>query len=96
MKKTGQIFAIIIVSVLSIIHVAIIGDFSKKAFIIDFSIAILIAWLVGRQYDKMKLYTDRMIETEKNYRQLIDTFQMRFSFTSKERFYMSTRQGNVS
>ena len=73
MKKTGQIFAIIIVSVLSIIHVAIIGDFSKKAFIIDFSIAILIAWLVGRQYDKMKLYTKRMIETEKNYRQLIET-----------------------
>ena len=73
MKKTGQIFAIIIVSVLSIIHVAVIGDFSKKAFIIDFSIAIMIAWLVGRQYDKMKLYMERMIETETNYRQLIET-----------------------
>ena len=33
----------------------------------------MIAWLVGRQYDKMKLYTKRMIETEKNYRQLIET-----------------------
>ena len=73
MKKTGQTFAIIIVFVLSIIHVAIIGDFSKKAFIIDFSIAITIAWLVGRQYDKMKLCTERIIETEKDYRQLIET-----------------------
>ena len=60
-------------SVLSIIHVSIFGVFSKKAFIINYSVAIIIAWLVGRQYDKMKLYTDRMIETEKNYRQLIET-----------------------
>src|SRR6185312_2443113 len=73
MKKTGQIAAIIIVSLFSIIHVSIIGDFSKKAFIIDLSIAIIIAWFVGRQYDKMKLYMDRMIESEKNYRQLIET-----------------------
>ena len=73
MKKTGQIFAIIIVSLLCIIHVTIFGDFSKMAFILDFSVAIMIAWFVGRQYDKMKLYTDRMIETEKNYRQLIET-----------------------
>ena len=73
MKKTGQIAAIIIVSLFSIIHVSIIGDFSKKAFIIDLSIAIIIAWFVGRQYDKMKLYMDRTIESEKNYRQLIET-----------------------
>ena len=73
MKKTGQIFAIIIVSLLCIIHVFIFGVFSKMAFILNYSVAIIIAWLVGRQYDKMKLYTDRMIETEKNYRQLIET-----------------------
>ena len=73
MKKTGQIFAIIIVSLLCIIHVFIFGVFSKKAFIFNYSVAIIIAWLVGRQYDKMKLYTDRMIETEKDYRRLIET-----------------------
>ena len=73
MKKTGQILLLSLYLVLSVIHVAIIGDFSKKAFVIDFSIAITIAWLVGRQYDKMKLYTERMIESEKDYRQLIET-----------------------
>ena len=55
----------------------------------------MIAWLVGRQYDKMKLYTERMIETEKNYRQLIETIPDAILIYSKERFCMSTKQENV-
>jgi two-component system, sporulation sensor kinase A len=73
MKKTGQITSILFVVALTLIHVSLVDKFSTTTLIIYLSIVIVIPLFVGRQYDKMRFYMERMNESEKNYRQLIET-----------------------
>lgn len=73
MKKTGQITAIIFILLFTFFHVFPLDEVSITYLALDLSIAVIIAWILGRQYDKMKFFLVRMNESEKNYRQLIDT-----------------------
>ena len=73
MKKTGQITAIIFILLFTLLHLFPLDEVSITYLIIDLAISIIIAWVLGRQYDKMKFYLVRMNESEGNYRQLIDT-----------------------
>ena len=77
MRKKGQIIsiiaAIIIVILYQFIQVLFIGEFSKKDFMIDLFITIILFWFIGKHYDKMKFYMERMDESEKNYKILIET-----------------------
>src|SRR3954454_17654863 len=72
MKKTGQVTLVSIVIMVEFIQVLIVGELLKSE-IIHLLIAIVIALCVGRQYDKMKFYTERMKTSEEYYKQLIET-----------------------
>jgi two-component system, sporulation sensor kinase A len=72
MKKTGQVTLVSIVIMVEFIQVLIVGELLKSE-IIHLLIAIVIALFVGRQYDKMKFYTERMKASEEYYKQLIET-----------------------
>src|SRR3954454_3599752 len=77
MKKIGQItsiiIALIIVTFFEFIELLFLGEFLKREIIIDLLIVVPLFWFIGKQYDKMKFYMDRMNESEKNYKQLIET-----------------------
>ena len=77
MEKKGQIisiiFAIIIVIFFEFIEVLLSGEFLKREIIIDLLIIVPLFLFIGKQYDKMKFYMERMNESEKNYKQLIET-----------------------
>jgi two-component system sporulation sensor kinase A len=77
MRKNGQyisiIAAIIIVIIYQFIHVLFIGGFSEKDFMIDLFLTIILFWFIGKHYDKMKFYMERMDESEKNYKILTET-----------------------
>ncbi|MCQ6277430.1 PAS domain S-box protein [Bacillus sp. V3B] len=76
MKKTGQItsiiIAIIVVIFFEFIELLFLGEFLKREIIIDLLIVVPLFWFIGRQYDNMKFYMERMNESEENYKQLIE------------------------
>src|SRR3954465_3173978 len=72
MKKTGQITLVSIVIMIELIQALFLGEFLKRDSI-HLLIAVVIALCVGRQYDKMKFYTERMKASEEYYKQLIET-----------------------
>ncbi len=77
MRKKRQIISIIaatsVVILYQFIHVLFIGEFSIKDFMIDLFLTIVLFWFIARHYDKMKFYMERMEESEKNYKILIET-----------------------
>src|SRR3954466_11618937 len=77
MKKIGQITSIIIAIIIVIFFESIegllLGEFLKREIIIDLLIVVPLFLFIGKQYDKMKFYIERMNESEKNYKQLIET-----------------------
>lgn len=66
MKKKGLITFISITIIFELIQVLFLREFSNKGIILDLLIAVIIAWFIGRQYDKMKFYIERMNESQKN------------------------------
>ncbi|MCA1039395.1 PAS domain S-box protein [Bacillus infantis] len=72
MKRTGQ-FALVSISILFTLTQAFIFDDPWHKEIVDFTIATIIAWFVGWQYDKLKYLTGKAEENEAFYRQLIET-----------------------
>ncbi|NRD80975.1 PAS domain S-box protein [Bacillus sp. BRMEA1] len=73
MKKKGLIAFISITIIFELIQVLFLREFSNRGIIIDLLIAVIIAWFIGRQYDKMIFYMERMNESQKNYKQFIET-----------------------
>ena len=77
MRKKRQIISIIaatsVVILYQFIHVLFIGEFSIKDFMIDLFLTIVLFWFIAKHYDKMKFYMERMEESEKNYKILIET-----------------------
>jgi two-component system, sporulation sensor kinase A len=72
MKKTGQITLISIAIMIECIELLIVGELATKE-IIHLFIAVIICWVIGRQYDKMKFYTEKMKASEEYYKQLLET-----------------------
>ena len=72
MKKTGRITLVSIAIIIELIQVLMLGELLKREMIHLF-IAVVICWGIGRQYDKMKFYTERMKASEEYYKQLIET-----------------------
>ncbi|MGM0878661.1 MAG: ATP-binding protein [Bacillota bacterium] len=71
MKKTGRITLISIAIIFVLIKVLFWGEPLNRQ-IIDLLILVAIAWFIGRQYDKVKLYGERIKASEENYKQLIE------------------------
>ena len=65
MKKIGQISFISIAIIFVLIEVLFLGEPLKRQ-IIDLFILVTLAWLVGRQYDKVKFYGERIKVSEEN------------------------------
>ena len=72
MKKTGQITLVSIAIMIELIQALFLGELLKRE-MIHLLIAVVISWFIGRQYDKMKFYTERMKASEEYYKQLIET-----------------------
>ena len=72
MKKTGQITLVSIAIIIEFIQFLMLGELLKREMIHLF-IAVVIGWIIGRQYDKMKFYTERMKTSEEYYKQLLET-----------------------
>ena len=70
MKKSGQVI-LVLISILFTSYQKTVNN--ENFFTIDFFIFTLIAWLVGRQYDKARYYEKQARSSEDNYKQLIDT-----------------------
>jgi PAS domain S-box-containing protein len=70
MKKSGQVI-LVLISILFTSYQKIVNN--ENFFTIDFFIFTLIAWLVGRQYDKARYYEKQARSSEDSYKQLIDT-----------------------
>ncbi|MEK5393184.1 ATP-binding protein [Margalitia sp. FSL K6-0131] len=73
MKKTGRITLICISFLFSIVEYFFSSDGLLLA-IIDFTVAAIIAWFVGWQLDKVRLFAKEKKESEENYKQLIELF----------------------
>ncbi|WP_338448775.1 ATP-binding protein [Niallia oryzisoli] len=73
MKIKGRLFIISIFIFFELISLLLFRDFSTWKLFIDLIAVIIIAWLIGKQYDKLSFYIERMNETDKNYQQLIET-----------------------
>ncbi|KAA9028487.1 ATP-binding protein [Niallia endozanthoxylica] len=73
MKVKGRIFLIGIFILLECFRILLFRDFSEWEILLDMIIGILIAWFIGKQYDQLTCYIEKMDETEKNYQQLIET-----------------------
>lgn len=71
MKKTGQITFIGIAIIFALIEFLFLGEPLKRQ-VINASIAVAIAWFIGRQYDKLKFYAKKTKESEENYKRLIE------------------------
>lgn len=71
MKITGQISLIGIAIVFALIELLFFNE-PKNVQLVDFLIAVCIAWFVGRQYDKAKFYAEKLKMNEENYKNLID------------------------
>ena len=72
MKKTGRITLVSIAIIVELIQAMILGELLKREMIHLF-VVVVICWFIGRQYDKMKYYTERMKTSEEYYKQLIET-----------------------
>lgn len=72
MKKTGRITLVSIAITVELIQAMILGELLKREMIHLF-VVVVICWFIGRQYDKMKYYTERMKASEEYYKQLIET-----------------------
>ncbi|MGB5945829.1 ATP-binding protein, partial [Paenisporosarcina sp.] len=70
MKKSGQVI-LVLISILFTSYQKTVNN--ENFFTIDFFIFTLIAWLVGRQYDKARYYEKQARSSEDSYKQLIDT-----------------------
>jgi PAS domain S-box-containing protein len=70
MKKSGQII-LVLISIVFTTYQKIVNH--ENFFTIDFFIFTLIAWLVGRQYDKARYYEKQARSSEDSYKQLIDS-----------------------
>ena len=70
MNKSGQVI-LVLISILFTSYQKIVNN--ENFFTIDFFIFTLIAWLVGRQYDKARYYEKQARSSEDSYKQLIDT-----------------------
>lgn len=70
MNKSGQVI-LVLISILFTSYQKTVNN--ERFFTIDFFIFTLIAWLVGRQYDKARYYEKQARSNEENYKQLIDT-----------------------
>ncbi|MFC0270644.1 ATP-binding protein [Metabacillus herbersteinensis] len=70
MNKSGQII-LVLISILFTTYQKIVNH--ESFFTIDFFIFTLIAWLVGRQYDKARYYEKKARASEESYKQLIDS-----------------------
>lgn len=73
MKKTGRITLISISFLFSIVEYFVSGDTLLFA-IIECTIATCIAWFVGWQLDKVRIFAKEKKESEENYKQLIELF----------------------
>jgi two-component system sporulation sensor kinase A len=73
MKKTGRITFLSFAIALEVIQFLLLGDFSKTEMIIHILIVLIIACILGYLFDRMKFYIRRMNESEKYYKQLIET-----------------------
>ncbi len=73
MKKKGLITSIFIAVIFVLIQILFLGEFTNREIIIDLIMAVIIGLFIGIQYDKMHFYMDRMNESQKNYKQLIET-----------------------
>ncbi len=69
MSKTGQII-LVLISILFTAYQKIVND--DNFFTVDFFIFTLIAWLVGRQYDKARYYEKQARASSDSYKQLMD------------------------
>ncbi len=72
MRKTGRITLVSIAIIIELIQVLLLGNLLKSEMIHLF-VVVVIFWFIGRQYDKMKYYTERMKVSEDHYKQLIET-----------------------
>ncbi|WP_174731772.1 ATP-binding protein [Mesobacillus harenae] len=72
MKIKGQIF-LISISVLFTLYQVVFFDDPLDKELLDFTIATLIAWFVGWQYDKAMFYGKERKASEESYRQLINS-----------------------
>lgn len=70
MNKSGQVI-LVLISILFTSYQKTVNN--ENFFTIDFFIFTLIAWLVGRQYDKARYYEKQARSSEDSYKQLIDT-----------------------
>ena len=70
MNRWGQII-LVLISILFTVYQKIVNH--DNFFTIDFFIFTLIAWLVGRQYDKARYYEKQARSSEDSYKKLIDS-----------------------
>ena len=70
MNKSGQII-LVLISILFTTYQKIVNH--EYFFTIDFFIFTLIAWLVGRQYDKARYFEKQARSSEDSYKKLIDS-----------------------
>ncbi|PPA69114.1 ATP-binding protein [Jeotgalibacillus proteolyticus] len=70
MNKSGQI-SLVFVSVGFTTYQTVVND--EAFFTLDFFLFTVIAWLVGRQYDKARFYEKQARASEDSYKQLIDS-----------------------
>lgn len=70
MDKLGQII-LVLISLLFTVYQKIVHH--EIFFTMDFFIFTLIAWLVGRQYDKARYYEKQSRSSEESYKKLIDS-----------------------
>lgn len=70
MNKSGQII-LVLISILFTSYQKIVNH--DNFFTMDFFIFTLIAWFVGRQYDKARYYEKQARASEDSYKQLIDS-----------------------
>ncbi|MBS4174928.1 ATP-binding protein [Bacillus sp. FJAT-49736] len=73
MKKTGRIILISISLLYSVVEYFFSRDGPLLA-ISECSVATVIAWFVGWQFDKLRLYAKEKEKTVENYRQLLELF----------------------
>ncbi len=72
MKKSGRIALVSIAIIVELSQSLFLGE-TFKTEMIHLLIAVVISWFIGKQYDKMKFYTERMKASEEYYKQLIET-----------------------
>jgi two-component system sporulation sensor kinase A len=73
MKKKSLILTLSVAIIFEFIQILLLGEISKMEIVIDLLIAVIIAWFIGRQHNKMIFCMERMDELQKYYKQFIET-----------------------